>query len=58
MTEIGMQVKKLSLYTNTVIITHCNGSSGYICTDAVYPEGGYEVMTTRMMPRVEKPLIS
>ncbi len=58
MTEIGMQVKKLSPYSNTVVITHCNGSSGYICTDAAYPEGGYEIMTTRMMPGVEKPLIA
>lgn len=57
MTEIGMQVKKLSPYANTMIITHCNGSSGYICTDAAFPEGGYEIMTTRLMPGVEKPLI-
>lgn len=56
MTEIGMEVKKLSPYSNTVIVTHCNGSSGYICTDKSFSEGGYEVMTTRLMPGSEKPL--
>jgi hypothetical protein len=58
MTEYGLQVKKASPYKNTIIITHCNGSSGYICTDQAYKEGGYEVMTTRLMPGVEKPLIA
>jgi hypothetical protein len=58
MTEFGMQVKKSSPYTNTAIITHCNGSSGYICTDQSYKEGGYEIMTTRMMPGIEKPLVA
>jgi hypothetical protein len=58
MTEYGMQVKKSSPYKNTIIVTHCNGSSGYICTDQAYKEGGYEVMNTRMMPGMEKPLIA
>lgn len=58
MTEFGMQVKESSPYRNTIILTHCNGSSGYICTDQSYKEGGYEIMTTRMMPGIEKPLVS
>jgi hypothetical protein len=58
MNEIGMQVKKASKYPNTIVVTHCNGSSGYICTDAAYPQGGYEVQTTRMKPGVEKPLVA
>ena len=53
MTEIGMQIKDLSPYSNTHIVTHTNGSSGYICTDKAYPEGGYEVGATRIMPGVE-----
>lgn len=57
MTEIGMEVKKQSPYTNTIIVTHCNGASGYICTDKSYPEGGYEVRVSTLMPGVEKPLI-
>jgi neutral ceramidase len=57
MTEIGMEIKQQSPFTNTLIITHCNGSSGYICTDQSFSEGGYEVKVTRMMPGVEKRLV-
>jgi neutral ceramidase len=57
MTEMGMEVKKESSYPATVIITHCNGSSGYICTDKAFSEGGYEVKVSRLMPGVEKPLV-
>jgi len=34
--EIGMNLKKQSPYTHTFILTHCNGSSGYIPTDKAY----------------------
>jgi len=54
--EIGMDIKNRSPYSATIIITHCNGSSGYICTDKMFPEGGYEIQTTRFMPGLEKPL--
>ena len=54
--EIGMEIKKRSPYAETIVVTHCNGSSGYICTDKMFPEGGYEVRVTRFMPGVEKPL--
>jgi hypothetical protein len=57
MNEIGMEVKKQSPYNYTLIVTHCNGSSGYICTDKAYTEGGYEPRTSRLMPGIEKPLI-
>jgi neutral ceramidase len=56
MNEIGMEVKKQSPYSETIVITHCNGSSGYICTDNSFPEGGYEIKVTRLMPGAEKPL--
>jgi neutral ceramidase len=56
MNEIGSAVKMRSPYTGTVIITHCNGSSGYICTDKAFSEGGYEVKVTHLMPGAEKPL--
>ncbi len=56
-TEIGMEIKKLSPFSNTVILTHCNGSCGYIPTDKAYSEGGYEIQVTGLMPGVEKPLI-
>ena len=57
MTEMGLQVKKQSPYRNTIIITHCNGSSGYICTDKAFNEGGYETKVSHIMPGVEKPLV-
>ena len=53
MTEIGMRLKTESPYKNIVIITHCNGNSGYLCTNLSYPEGGYEVAVTRTMPGTE-----
>jgi hypothetical protein len=56
MNEIGSEIKKRSPYANTAIITHCNGSSGYICTDKAFSEGGYEVKVTHLMPGAEKPL--
>ena len=54
MTSIGMHIKARSPYTQTVIVTHCNGSTGYLCTDDAYREGGYEPMVSRTMPGVEK----
>ena len=56
--EIGMEIKKQSPYSNTIVLTHCNGSSGYICTDSAFPKGGYEVKVTRLMPGAEKPLVN
>jgi len=57
MTEMGMKLKEVSPNSPTMVITHCNGSSGYICTDKAFTEGGYEVKVSRLMPGVEKPLI-
>ena len=56
-TEIGMQVKKLSPFSETVILTHCNGSSGYIPTDEAYSKGGYEIQVTKLLPGIEKTLV-
>jgi hypothetical protein len=51
-TEIGMNVKKRST-GNTTIMTHCNGASGYICTDISFKEGGYEPQVSKLMPGSE-----
>ncbi len=56
-TEIGMKIKELSPFRYTYMITHCNGASGYLITDAAYKEGGYEVSATRVMPGAEKEII-
>ena len=58
MTEMGLQVKKQSPFANTIIITHCNGLSGYICTDKAFTEGGYEPKVSHLMPGVEQPLVN
>jgi hypothetical protein len=54
MNEIGLQIKEDSPYKHTFIYTHCNGTSGYLCTDISYKEGGYEPMVARTMPGTEK----
>ena len=54
MNEIGLKVKEESPYKNTFIYTHCNGNSGYLCTDISYKEGGYEPMVSRTMPGTEE----
>ncbi len=58
MTSIGMKIKEQSPFSNTIIVTHSNGSSGYICTDEAYKEGGYEPMVSRTMPGVEKIILT
>lgn len=57
MTEIGMEIKELSPYKNTFIVTHCNGSNGYLCTDKAYEEGGYEPMVSKTMPGTERTIL-
>jgi hypothetical protein len=57
MNEMGLAVKERSPFAATMIVTHGNGSSGYICTDKAFSEGGYEVQVTRLMPGAEKPLV-
>jgi len=54
--EIGKDIKNRSPFSQTIVVTHCNGSSGYICTDKMFSEGGYEVKVTKFMPGVEKRL--
>jgi hypothetical protein len=46
LTEIGMEIKAASPYKYTFIITHCNGSSGYLPPAELYKEGGYEVSSS------------
>ena len=46
LTEIGLAIKQGSPFKHTFIITHCNGSSGYLPPAALYKEGGYEISST------------
>jgi hypothetical protein len=55
--EIGVEVKRRSPYKHTMVVTHCNGSSGYLVTDKAYAEGGYEVRATRAKAGAEKAIV-
>jgi neutral ceramidase len=68
--QISVQMRKQSPYKNTFMITHCNGSSGYLVTEDAYPtatqkgyedkyhpKGGYEPGSTRAKTGAEKAII-
>jgi neutral ceramidase len=55
--QISVRMRKKSPYANTFMITHCNGSSGYLVTEEAYAEGGYEVNSTRAKTGAEKAII-
>jgi len=68
--QISVQMRNQSPYKNTFMITHCNGSVGYLVTenayevpgqsgyvDKVHPTGGYEPTSTRVKTGAEKAII-
>ncbi|HZR17260.1 MAG TPA: neutral/alkaline non-lysosomal ceramidase N-terminal domain-containing protein [Verrucomicrobiae bacterium] len=55
--EIGVAVKKGSPFRHTFILTHCNGAAGYLPTTESYPEGGYEVQSSRFGPGAAEALV-
>jgi hypothetical protein len=56
-TEIGLEIKRRSPYAHTIVMTHCNGSSGYLVTDKAYAKGGYEVRVTRAKSGAEEAIV-
>jgi hypothetical protein len=46
--SIGQRLKKESSFTHTMVVTHCNGSSGYLPDDAAYEQVSYEIVTARV----------
>jgi neutral ceramidase len=48
LTNIGLRLKRESPLTRTMMLTHCNASSGYIPDDAAYEQVSYEVTTSRV----------
>lgn len=69
--EISVKMRSRSKYPFTIMITHCNGSSGYLVTDDAYPvegvpqmqnkahpTGGYETNTTRVTGGAEHAIIN
>ena len=68
--QISVKMRKQSPYAFTFMITHCNGSSGYLVTEDAYPKpgisgsadkynptGGYEASSTRARTGAEKAII-
>ena len=50
LTPIALRLKRESPFTQTIMVTHANGSSGYIPNDAAYQQVSYEITTTRLKP--------
>jgi neutral ceramidase len=48
LTNIGQRLKRESPFNRTVILTHCNGSSGYLPDDAAYDQVSYEITATHV----------
>jgi hypothetical protein len=48
LTNIGLRLKRESPLTRTMMLTHCNGSSGYIPDDAAYDQVSYEITAARV----------
>jgi hypothetical protein len=49
-TEIQQHLKKDSPFARTVMVTHTNGSSGYIPSDAGFDQISYEIISSRLKP--------
>ena len=50
MTMIHRHLAKVSPLSRTVMVTHANGSSGYIPDDAAYEQVSYEIEASRLKP--------
>ncbi len=46
LSEIGLRIKQASPFAHTMVITHCNGSAGYLSPRHIYHELGYEILTS------------
>lgn len=49
-TLINQRLEKASPFSHTVMITHANGSSGYIPDDAAFNQISYEITTSHLKP--------
>ena len=50
LTLIAQRLKRESPFNHTVMVTHTNGSSGYIPNDAAFDPVSYEVTASRLKP--------
>jgi hypothetical protein len=54
LTLVGQRLKQQSPLPHTIMVTHANGSCGYIPNDEAYEKIGYEILVTRVKPGAEK----
>jgi neutral ceramidase len=54
---IGKAIKAGSPFRQTLVITHCNGASGYLPTRESYPAGGYEIESSSFAPGADETLV-
>jgi hypothetical protein len=50
LTGISRHLRQDSPFAHTIMVTHANGSSGYIPDDAAFDQITYEITTTRLKP--------
>jgi hypothetical protein len=50
LTLVHHHLKKESPFNRTIMVTHTNGSSGYIPDDAAFDQVSYEITTSRLKP--------
>jgi hypothetical protein len=50
LTRIGERLKKESPFSRTMMLTHCNGSVGYLPDDESYKHVSYEIVSSRVKP--------
>lgn len=50
LTGIARHLKTSSPFSNTIMVTHANGSSGYIPDDSAFDQISYEITTSRLKP--------
>jgi hypothetical protein len=56
--ELGLSIKSRSPYSHTIIAELANGSIGYVPTREAYPQGNYEVVTSRCAPGSGEKLVA
>jgi neutral ceramidase len=49
--QISVKMRKQSPYAFTFMVTHCNGSSGYLISDDAYPIAGVKGSENKYVPR-------
>jgi hypothetical protein len=47
LTNISLRLERESPFNRTIMVTHGNGSSGYLADDAAYDQVSYEIVATR-----------